>query len=363
MSGSPGGGAQAPRIRTRLRAFFAVVELRTKVVSLSSFCLALLAAAADGRRLAPIRAFLMGAAALAVDMGTTAFNSYFDWYRGTDDARFNREDDKVLVHDGVAPAFALLSAAALFAVAAVLGVVLAAFEGIWIVPVGALCLAAGFLYSGGPRPISSTPIGEPVAGGLLGSALLIIAYYASSLPALDPAAAAVAAGLAPSPSAVAGAFGSGPAGAVPAALWLALPQGLAVAAILAANNACDVEGDRAAGRRTLAVLLGRRLAPVPLYLYVAAGFVSDAAIWTAAVVPAALAQEFAEPRRVPLAAGIVSAAVLAAAAWYAARNLIAAARRGYGHATKGATMGTITRIFVVHSLAAATVPMLILALG
>jgi 1,4-dihydroxy-2-naphthoate octaprenyltransferase len=43
----------------------------------------------------------------------------------------------------------------------------------------------------------------------------------------------------------------------PRIVWLGLPSSTLIATILSVNNACDIEGDARAGRRTLAIVLGR----------------------------------------------------------------------------------------------------------
>jgi 1,4-dihydroxy-2-naphthoate octaprenyltransferase len=65
---------------------------------------------------------------------------------------------------------------------------------------------------------------------------------------------------------------------VPAvALAASLPVGLGAVAILLANNVRDVDGDRLAGKRTLAVRLGRPRAR-DLFLAVVAGMFAAAAL-------------------------------------------------------------------------------------
>lgn len=206
----------------------AVVELRTKLVSASTLMLATLYVS---WRHAPPRAYslvLMWLATLAVDMGTTAFNNYFDYWHGTD--RFHKVDepDKVVARAEVEPGFAFWVAFWCFAAAIILGLLIALAGKPWVIPAGAACMLVGFLYTGGPIPISRTPFGELVAGTCLGPALFAIACGVWSLP-LD-------AGV----------------------LIAALPSCLWIAAILAVNNTCDIEGDRLAGRRTWAVITGRR---------------------------------------------------------------------------------------------------------
>jgi 1,4-dihydroxy-2-naphthoate polyprenyltransferase len=80
-----------------IRTFLSIVEIRTKIVSLSTYSLALLYALYLGARLAVPLALLTLAAALAVDMGTTAFNNYFDYLRRVDRRRYNQEKDKVII--------------------------------------------------------------------------------------------------------------------------------------------------------------------------------------------------------------------------------------------------------------------------
>ncbi len=286
-----------------LRQFGRIVELRTKVISLSSLLLGTLYAVRAGA-FSPPRLLLMGVAVLAVDMGTTAFNSYYGFRHGEDDPRFNRETDKVLVHGGVSPGAALLVSAALYVLALFYGFGLAVVAGWPVAVVGPLGMLVGFLYNAGPRPISRTPFGELFAGGFLGFALFLLSAWvqAGSLP--------------------------------PGAPLAALPSFLLVASVLTVNNTCDLEGDRAAGRRTLSSLLGRRASAVLVVLL-------GAAAWGLAIVLRADGAGTPAPWW-PLAAG----AVLAAAEY---TRLF---RRGFSHSTKGPAMRGIVRVVVLYSLAA-----------
>jgi 1,4-dihydroxy-2-naphthoate octaprenyltransferase len=279
-----------------------VVEIRTKLVSVSTLSIATLYALRETRRLDfPVLALTIPAV-LLVDMGTTAFNSFFDYWRGDDRRSRLSEADKVLVTEGVAPLAALFVAVGCYAAAATLGLALAVLSGPWVVLVGALCLAVGFLYNGGPMPISRTPLGELVSGGFLGIALFLVAFRLQ-----------------------AGAWGPRP-------LVASLPGALFIASILAVNNACDIEGDREAGRRTLAILLGRRAAGLLALALGAAGFAAQASIAVSGILPAACA---------PTAA----ASALASVPIYA-RML----GRGFSHGTKGPSMRGVLGVFSLWSL-------------
>ena len=91
------------------------------------------------------------------------------------------------------------------------------------------------LYNFGPRPISHTPFGELAAGGFLGAVLFLLSFYLQ-------------------------------AGRLTAeAVMRSLPLLLLVASILTVNNTCDIQGDRAAGRRTLSIVVGPRWGEALVY--------------------------------------------------------------------------------------------------
>ena len=286
-----------------VRDFFAIVELRTKVVSVTSFALGTLAAVWLEERLSWPVAALGLAAVLCVDMGTTAFNTFFDYDRRVDDRRFNREADKVLVHRGVAPGWALIAGLALFAAACVLGLALAFLRGFVVLLVGGAGMAVGLLYNFGPRPISHTPFGELAAGGLLGATLFLLSYYLQ-------------------------------AGALSPGAWLSsVPLLLLVASILTVNNTCDIQGDRTAGRRTLSILVGAAWGEALVYA-------CGAGAW---LVTGLQIARGALPR-------LAAATGAAALAWtvVAYRSMH---RRGFSHAAKGASMAAIVSVLAAYGAA------------
>ena len=286
----------------KLKAFLGVVEIRTKLVSASGLALGTLYAAYETGRFAPVRFLLVLAAALAVDMGTTAFNSYFDYVRSVDSAQWTRERDKVLLQGDVDPVVALWISLGLFALAAILGLVLAVLSSWWLIPVGAAGMAVGFLYNAGPLPISRTPLGELFAGGFLGTVVFLVAYFVQALTV------------------------------TPEAVLASIPSLLMVAAILTVNNTCDIEGDRQSGRRTLSVLIGRR-----------GGIV---VIGTLFVLAHLLLVSLALGRILPIYAGFGGVISLSAGG----RGYVQMIRRGFSHETKSASMGSILGIFATYSL-------------
>ena len=286
-----------------LTDFYRIVEIRTKIISVSAFLIGTLFAAHHAGRFSPLLALLMLAATLSVDMGTTGFNSYFDFRSGVDNARYNRERDKVLVHRGIGPNLALLISLGLFGVAVLLGLLLGYLVGWEIILVGAACMAVGFFYNGGPYPLSRTPLGELFAGGFLGLVLVVLSYYVQT-QSLDAAA-----------------------------LLAGLPSMLLVASILTVNNTCDLQGDRAAGRRTLSIVLGRRGGERVIYALGAAAYTLALLLPGLGLLP-------------PATLAPLAAAALLTAAEYRRMH-----RRGYSHQTKGASMGGISKVFVLYTAA------------
>ena len=160
--------------------------------------------------------------ALGLQVGTNYANDYSDGTRGTDHSRVGPVR---LVASGLAAPVSVKRAAwACFAVAAAAGLALAASTSWWLVPVGAACVGAGWLYTGGPRPYGYLGLGEVFVFGFFGVVATVGSAYVQS-----------------------GRF---------SLWWACVPVGLLAVALLEANNLRDVEGDERAGKRTLAVRLG-----------------------------------------------------------------------------------------------------------
>lgn len=197
--------------------------------------------------------------AVAIQVGTNYANDYSDGVRGTD---VDRVGPVRLVASGLAPPVWVRRGALLcFAVAGVAGVALAAVTTWWLVPVGAACFAAGWLYTGGPKPYGYLGLGELFVFAFFGVVATVGSWYVQH-PHLTFAIP-----------------GSGHGQWL--ALWLSIPVGLLATALLEANNLRDIKGDREAGKKTLAVRLGRRRAGglyVALLVGAAAGVVLVAAV-------------------------------------------------------------------------------------
>jgi 1,4-dihydroxy-2-naphthoate octaprenyltransferase len=163
---------------------------------------------------------------LAIQVGTNYANDYSDGVRGTDAARVGPTR---LVAGGLAsPAAVRAAAVSAFAIAAVAGLVLAIAVSPWLIALGAASIAAGWLYTGGPRPYGYAGYGELFVFVFFGLVATGGTAYVSS-----------------------GRFDG-------LAVVAAVPVGLLAVALLVVNNLRDIPGDTVAGKRTLAVRLGDR---------------------------------------------------------------------------------------------------------
>ncbi len=174
---------------------------------------------------APLLAGLALIVALALQVGVNYANDYSDGIRGTDAARVG---PLRLVGSGVAvPASVRAAAFASFAVAAVAGLAVVVLTGHWwLLAVGAAAIAAAWYYTGGSRPYGYLGLGE----------LFVFIFF----------------GLV----AVTGTVYIQLGGVTQATWWTAIAIGALACAILVANNLRYLEGDRAAGKLTLATRLG-----------------------------------------------------------------------------------------------------------
>jgi 1,4-dihydroxy-2-naphthoate polyprenyltransferase len=174
----------------------------------------------------PLRFLAALIGAIFIQVGTNLSNDYSDARRGAD-----TEDRlgpvRVTAGGLVPPRRVLVATYVSFGVAVLAGAYLVAVAGWELLLVGAASILAGVLYTGGPRPYGYEGLGE----------LFVFLFFGIV--------------------AVAGSFFVQVKHLDWEAFALAVPVGLIAAGILVVNNVRDIDTDRRAGKRTLAVRLGR----------------------------------------------------------------------------------------------------------
>ncbi len=164
-----------------------------------------------------------------IQIGTNLSNDYSDARRGADTE--DRLGPVRVTAGGLVPPRKVLVATWLaFGIAVAAGAYLVAIAGWELLIVGAASIAAGVLYTGGPRPYGYEGLGELFVFGFFGIVAVVGSYYVQTEHLRGLAFA------------------------------LAVPVGLLASAILMVNNIRDIHTDGRSGKRTLAVRLGRRRA-------------------------------------------------------------------------------------------------------
>jgi 1,4-dihydroxy-2-naphthoate octaprenyltransferase len=164
-------------------------------------------------------------AALLLQVGSNLANDVFDFERGTDTPE--RMGPRRVTQAGLlTPSEVKFGMAVVFGLAAVFGLYLAWLGGWPIIVIGIAAILSAIAYTGGPFPLGYYGLGDLFVFLFFGIAAVAGTYYVQ-------------------------------AGSVsPAAWWMTIPPGLIITAILVVNNLRDLENDRKAGKRTLAVMLG-----------------------------------------------------------------------------------------------------------
>jgi 1,4-dihydroxy-2-naphthoate octaprenyltransferase len=179
--------------------------------------------------------------ALTLQVGVNLANDYSDFVRGADTPQ-RIGPLRAAASGVVAPEQVKWAAVAAFAVAGVTGLVLSLATDWRLVFVGAACLLAAWLYTGGPRPYGYMGLGELFVFIFFGLVATIGTAYVQELRV------------------------------TPLAILAGCGLGFLATAILVLNNLRDIETDAAAGKRTLATRIGRRATHALLLALVCAAF-------------------------------------------------------------------------------------------
>ncbi|PTJ01863.1 1,4-dihydroxy-2-naphthoate polyprenyltransferase [Staphylococcus simulans] len=165
-------------------------------------------------------------ACLLIQAATNMFNEYYDFKKGLDD-HTSVGIGGAIVRNGMSPKLVMNLAIAFYVIAALIGLFIASQSSYWLIPIGILCMAVGYLYTGGPFPISWTPFGELFSGVFMGLIIILIAFFIQTDNLQGYA------------------------------VWISVPIIITIGLINMANNIRDRVKDKASGRKTLPILLGK----------------------------------------------------------------------------------------------------------
>ncbi|MBV7507271.1 1,4-dihydroxy-2-naphthoate polyprenyltransferase [Bacillus sp. sid0103] len=187
--------------------------------------------------------FAMLIASLLIQAATNMFNEYFDFKRGLDTAQ-SVGIGGTIVRDGIKPKTVLNLAFGFYGIALLLGIYICANSSWWLAVVGLICMAVGYFYTGGPFPIAYTPFGEILSGFFMGMLIILISFFIQT-------------GTVSSTS-----------------ILVSVPSMVLVGMIMLSNNIRDLDGDKENGRKTVAILLGKKGA-----IYLLIGMFTFSFLW------------------------------------------------------------------------------------
>jgi 1,4-dihydroxy-2-naphthoate octaprenyltransferase len=209
----------------QLAVWFHAARPRTLWASVSPVVVGTALAFSVGRGHWPSAATAL-VAALLIQIGTNLANDLHDFERGADTAE--RIGPARVTQSGLVSARRMRAAVGIvFGLAILAGVPLVLRGGIPILCIGILSILSGLAYTAGPRPLGYIGLGDPFVFFFFGLVPVAGTYYVQAL------------------------------GLTPGAVWAGVPMGCLATAILDVNNLRDIETDRLAGKRTLAVRMGR----------------------------------------------------------------------------------------------------------
>ena len=234
---------------SRLKAWLLAARVPTLAAAVVPVLVGTAAAAGIGRfDPLPFIAALVGS--VCIQIGTNYANDAADFLRGADTPQ-RKGPTRATLSGLLSPRQVMTGAFVCFGIAALVGVYLVTLRGWPLLVAGVLSIASGLAYTGGPWPLGYHGLGEVFVFVFFG----VVAVTGSAYVQLGEISTL--------------------------ALAASVPVGLLCTAILVLNNLRDIETDRAAGKRTLAVRMGAP-ATRALYLVCLVGGVAAPAVIRAA---------------------------------------------------------------------------------
>lgn len=200
-------------------------RIRTLPLAFAPVAIGSGAAALTDQFNAPV-ALLCLVVALALQIGVNYSNDYSDGIRGTDDFRVGPA--RLTGSGAASPKKVLAVALSFFALSAIAGVVIVFLTGAWwMLAIGAVAIVAAWFYTGGRRPYGYAGLGEVMVFIFFGLVATLGTTYVQT-----------------------GTFSQ-------ESLFGGVGIGLISCAVLVVNNIRDIATDTQAGKKTLAVRMGR----------------------------------------------------------------------------------------------------------
>jgi 1,4-dihydroxy-2-naphthoate polyprenyltransferase len=207
-------------------AWWLAIRPRTLTISIVPVMVGSSMAFAEAGVIACLPLLAALAAAMLIQIGTNLHNDVSDFERGAD-GNERLGPPRATASGWLAPATVHRVALACFGLSVLLGIYLVWHGGWPILLLGLASVAAGWGYTGGPRPIAYSGLGELFVWLFFGLGAVAGSYYLQTLRLGWPI------------------------------FFAATMVGTLAAAVIVVNNTRDIDNDRKVGKNTLAVRIGR----------------------------------------------------------------------------------------------------------
>lgn len=239
--------SSTPPAISRTQAWILAARPKTLPAALTPVLVGTALAVHDGVfDLLPALAAALGA--LLLQIGSNFANDYFDFFKGADTPE-RLGPARVTAMGLISPAALRWGMVVVFGLAVLVGVYLLMVGGWPIVAIGVASILAALLYTGGPFPFGYHGLGDVFVFIFFGLVAVCGTYYVQAMTLSW------------------------------AVVLAAVPPGLLVTAILVVNNLRDIDTDRRAGKRTLAVMLGREGTRVEYLLLLTLSYLMPFVLW------------------------------------------------------------------------------------
>jgi 1,4-dihydroxy-2-naphthoate octaprenyltransferase len=233
--------------KTNINAWMLAARPRTLPAAIAPVVLGSAVAVAD-HSFVWLPAFAALMVALLLQIGVNLANDYFDYLKGIDTQ--DRLGPPRVTQSGLIPAKQVKAGMVLTLILSFIpGIYLLIIGGLPVLIIGLACICAALAYSGGPFPLASHGLGDLFVFIFFGLVAVCGTYYVQALH-LTPL------------------------------VWLmGVIEGLLITAILVVNNLRDIQSDRQTGKRTLAVIIGKRGSRLEYVLLLAGAYAIPIILW------------------------------------------------------------------------------------
>ena len=218
------------------KIFAELIELKAKTASIFPFLLGLAYSLYHYQSVNLSALAIYFVAMFMFNCFVDIWDNYNDYHKAVDTDDYQKNTN-IIGRENLSMGLIKILLAFFFFGSLILGIIVALMTGWSVFWLGLLCYAVGVFYAGGPKPLSSLPLGELLSGLTMGYVIFLICLYINSSQNFVWSFANLA-----------------------TTFLIALPNTLLIANLMLANNTCDLEEDEANHRYTIVHYIGKKAA-------------------------------------------------------------------------------------------------------